>query len=312
MTMPAGSGGSAPTGGNQAPGSAPAGAGQAPGSSPAPGVNGGVGAPSSPPSWLEGVPEDLTGWVNEQGFKTPTDVIASQRGLMRLKGVPEKELLRLQDKWDENPELADPIYARLGRPEKPDGYEIPDVMVGEGDTNLAPDFRQWAFEAGLSSKQAKTLAGKYQSSLQAFATQRAEALALRDAQEETTLRSEWGPAFEENVGAGKRAYQTVAKAVGLEEKDVVALQQSLGYAKVMKLFASMGRALGEHEPVAGEPEMAFGVTPAVATKKADELTAELSNMNRSDPRYEGKMQEMIRYRHLATGEQIQDVLKPRS
>ena len=296
MTMPASGTGAVDAGGALG-GGAPAGSG-APDPS---GVPAGGGAPSAP-AWLEGVPQDLAQWVGEQGFQSPADVIASQRGLMKLKGVPERELLRVPEKWDENPETAAAIHARLGRPEKPEGYEIPDVMVGDGDVNLANDFRKWAFDAGLSGRQAKALATQYQGALQQFATQRSEALALRDSQEEIALKAEWGGAFEENVGAGKRAYQTLAKAVGLEEKDIVALQQSLGYEKVMKLFASMGRALGEHEPPTGEPEAAFGLTPATATKRANEITAQLHGMDRMDPRYQQLLDEKDRLAHLASGE----------
>ena len=296
MTMPASGTGAVDAGGALG-GGAPAGSG-APDPS---GVPAGGGAPSAP-AWLEGVPQDLAQWVGEQGFQSPADVIASQRGLMKLKGVPERELLRVPEKWDENPETAAAIHARLGRPEKPEGYEIPDVMVGDGDVNLANDFRKWAFDAGLSGRQAKALATQYQGALQQFATQRSEALALRDSQEEIALKAEWGGAFEENVGAGKRAYQTLAKAVGLEEKDIVALQQSLGYEKVMKLFASMGRALGEHEPPTGEPEAAFGLTPATATKRANEITAQLHGMDRMDPRYQQLLDEKDRLSHLASGE----------
>ena len=248
------------------------------------------------------MPQDLAQWVGEQGFQSPADVIASQRGLMKLKGVPERELLRVPDKWDENPETAAAIHARLGRPEKPEGYEIPDVMVGDGDVNLANDFRKWAFESGLTGKQAKALATQYQGALQDFATKRTEALALRDQQEEIALKAEWGGAFDENVGAGTRAYQTVAKAVGLEEKDLEKLQQSLGYAKVMKLFASMGRALGEHEPPASEPEAAFGLTPATALKRMNELTVQLQGMDRMDPRYQQILDEKDRMSHLASGD----------
>jgi hypothetical protein len=230
---------------------------------------------------------------------------------MRMKGVPEKELLRLQDKWDEKPETAAEVYTRLGRPEKPEGYEIPDV-VGSNETNLADDFRKWAFDAGLTGKQAKALASNYQGALAAVAEQRAAATAQRDAQQEVALRAEWGGSYDENLGAGKRAYQSVAKAAGLEKADIESLQEAWGYEKTMKLFASMGRALGEHEPVSGEPELAFGMTPAAANAKADALLGELMKMDRSDPGYQAKLQESNRYRHMATSEQVADYMKPRN
>jgi hypothetical protein len=73
----------------------------------------------------------------------------------------------------------------------------------------------------------------------------------------------------------------------------------------------MGRALGEHEPVGGEPELAFGMTPAAANKKADALTAELFSMDRSSAKYEQQKEEITRLRHLATGEAIMPYMKAR-
>jgi hypothetical protein len=296
MTMQGGAGDSGAGGGAPAAGGAPA---------PAP-----AGAPSAP-AWLEGVPEDLTGWVNEQGFKSPADVIASQRGLMRMKGVPPEELVRVQKGWDEKPETAAEVYARLGRPEKAEGYELPDVQVGEGGFDLTPGYRTKAHELGLSARQAKGIAEWFTGTSREWGTQRSEALELRDTQQELALKAEWGGAFDENLGAGKRAWASVAKAAGLDTNDIGALQQSLGYAKVMKLFASMGRALGEHEPVAGETELAFGMTPVAANAKADAILVELMKMDRSDPGYQAKLQESNRYRHMATQEQVADYMKPR-
>jgi len=249
------------------------------------------------------VPEDLSAWAGEQKFAGVSDALISQRALMRMKGVPPEQLLRLEPGWDADPEKAAAVYARTGRPEKPDGYELPNIPVAEGGFDLTPGFRTKAHELGLSARQAKGLAEWFTGTSSEFGTQRSQALELRDTQEELALKAEWGGAFEENIGAGKRAWASVAKAAGLDSKDVDSLQQSLGYSKVMKLFASMGRALGEHEPVGGEPELAFGMTPAVAAQKADEIGRELRGMDRSDPRYATKLDEMMRYRSMSTGEQ---------
>lgn len=232
---------------------------------------------------------------------------------MRMKGVPERELVRLVDKWDENPETAAQVYARLGRPEKPDGYELPDVAVGgEGGFDLTPGFRARAHELGLSARQAKGLAEWFTGTSSDFGTRRSEEIQLRDSQQELALKSEWGGAFDENIGAGKRAYATVARAAGLEESDIETLQQAWGYAKVMKVFATMGRALGEHEPAGtGESDLSFGMTPKAANDRADALLAEQSKLDRSDPRYFRLGEESLRYRHMATGEQIADYMKPR-
>lgn len=264
------------------------------------------------PAWLEGVPADLAAFAGEQKLSTVADAISGYRGMVRLKGVPESRLVRLPEK-DDDADGWSQVYQRMGRPEKPDGYEIPDVVIGEGDYNLANDFRTWSHEAGLSKRQAGALAGAYQKKLTEFAAAREEAFAQRSTQEEADLKREWGAEFEGNVRASAVARQTLAShGVEISDADLDGIERSIGLRKVMQLFALVGRSMGEHRSVnAGDQgrEQPFGLTPAAADAKANELTSRLMSMKRGDPTYLDVFDEINRLRALARNEQVPDFLR---
>jgi hypothetical protein len=269
-------------------------------------------APAAPatPAWYEGAAPELAAFAAEQGWVKADDALASARGHLKLRGVKAEELMHLKPGWDATPETAAEVYARLGRPEKADQYEIPDIPVGEGDRNLSADFKAWAHEAGLTPKQATALATKYQGALKDFATEQQGKLDTKLAADEIALKAEWGGAYEENVAAGKRAYQAIGQAIGMTAEDLGAMERSIGHGKVMKLMALIGRTTGEHQTVTGESaESQFGLTPASATAKANALTAELSKMKREDPRYKDMLAEITRLNFVATGETVPGWLK---
>lgn len=304
MTQQAGGSGAGEQGGG-----APAGAAVDPGQGQA-----GAGAAPAVPAWMEGLPADLQSWVGEQKFNDLGAQITSHRNLLKLRGVPERELLRLQDKWEENPETAAQVYARLGRPEKPDEYEIPDIPIGDGDYNLANDFRAWAHEAGLSKRQANALAAKYQGTLQKFSETRTEAAELAAAEQATALKAEWGQEYDANVGAAKRAWGQIAQAVGMDAAELDRVESVLGHQKTMKWLALTGRTIGEHESIGGarEASQPFGLTPESALSRVAELEAQRRALPAEAVHERQRIgTEITRLRHVATGEAVPEYLKPR-
>src|SRR3972149_10707600 len=117
-----------------------------------------VGGAPPAPAWLEGVAPDLASYAGEQKLESVESTLMGHRGMMKLKGVPPDQLLRLEPGWDADPEKAAAVYARTGRPEKPDGYDLPAVQVGEGGFDLTPGYRTKAHELGLTARQAKGIA----------------------------------------------------------------------------------------------------------------------------------------------------------
>ena len=270
------------------------------------------GAPAAP-SWYEGkAAPDTAAWIAEQKFGSLDELAAGHRGLMKMRGVRAEELLHLKPGWEDMPEEAAKVYGRF-RPETPDKYEIPAVPVGDGSVDLAPKFRTWAHELGLTPKQAKALATNYQGEAAALQEARTSALAAQIAAEQGDLEREWGGAFKENEALASKAANVMAQAVGLEAGDIDKLIESIGLKKSMKMLAAMGRSMGEHKSVdAGPSAGLFGMTPDAANAKADELTAESIRLARTDPiASKAKAAEAMRVRSAGSGEALPEFMRPR-
>lgn len=96
------------------------------------------------------------------------------------------------------------LYAKLGRPEKADGYELP---LPEGDDgSFAKQTSEWMHAAGLNKQQAQSLATAWNSH------QAAQAEAMQKYQEEcvATVKKEWGSNFDANLSQAKAALSTFA------------------------------------------------------------------------------------------------------
>jgi hypothetical protein len=232
--------------------------------------------PAAPaePKWTDGLSDETRGLAELRHWDTADKAVESYRGLEKLRGVPAERLLTLPEDMN-NAEAMGEIYTRLGRPEKAEEYELPPVVIeADGDSHdLSPAFKDAAHKAGLLPQQAAALAEWYGGML----------VQGRDASEKTrqengdldiaTLRKEWGPEYDNNIAAGVRAVQWL----GWTEEQRNGIERSLGTKGFLEMFARIGRGLGEHGGAppdtmgGGGP---FGMTPAAAKVKYDELMAD--------------------------------------
>jgi hypothetical protein len=107
--------------------------------------------------WTSGLSDDLRGYAQNKGFKDPGAVVDSYRNFEKLMGAPKERLLTLPEK-SEDPAWGE-VYNRLGRPLKPEEYQL---SVPEGDSGeFAKAASSWFHEQGLSKKQAQGVVNKY-------------------------------------------------------------------------------------------------------------------------------------------------------
>ena len=220
------------------------------------------------PSWTESFSPDSRSWIEQQGFKDPDSIVNSYRNLRKQHSIPKERLLELPEKPDDAA-AWDPVYARLGRPEKPEGYEI-EPFTFEGGEQITGAFKEAAHRAGLSQRQLADLtqwySGLYESGTQAAEEQRAQQAQV----DEMTLKREWGTEYQTNIDSGKRA----VKWLGVDEPTLEKLEQSVGTAALYKMMARIGRGLGEHQQPTGETREGaggFGMTPGAAKARRLEL-----------------------------------------
>lgn len=118
-------------------------------------------------------------WVKTKGYDKIDPLVSDARYADKLKGelseLKSKALTPPKD--DATPEEWQAFYAKIGRPEKSEGYEfnvpkeMPAGLLYDGESATA--FKSWAHEAGLSPRQAQTLHDRFvthQSGLFANAT----------------------------------------------------------------------------------------------------------------------------------------------
>ena len=127
-----------------------------------------------------------------------------------------------------DPEVEKRLWTRLGKPEKPEGYEPPDVVKEAGID--VEELRALAVTSGLTKSQFKALAE---------ITSRAQLEQKRlSALDRLALDQEWGAAKEERTLSARAA----ALKMGLSEEDAASLTP-----KQLRAFANVARAVGVNQ-----------------------------------------------------------------
>ena len=212
---------------------------------------------SSQTDWTAGFNDDLKGYIQNKGFKDTTALAESYRNYEKLLGVPQDLIVKKPKDFNDKAAVNE-YYAKLGRPEKPDGYGI---AVPEGGN---PELAEWAkgqfHELGLTTQQGKELFAKWNEKIGQITTAQTEAAKVAYQAQEANLKKTWGAAYDQNIQVAKLG----ATKFGLDSPTVGGIEQVLGYQKTMELFHKIGSATGEHAFVGG----ASGSTPGQMSKEA--------------------------------------------
>lgn len=263
---------------------------------PAPGAGDG-GAPGGG-TWYESIPDaELKGFAQTKGWKDPASVVDGYRNLEKLVGVPKERLLKLPEKSDD-PAWGD-VYARLGRPDKPEAYELP-VPEGYGDPEFVKGIAEVMHKHGVPKGAAQALAqfnNEYVAKLIEADTREREAKSQAELQQ---LKGEWGARFDEAAELARRA----SREFGVSEDQAKALEGALGTAGMLKLFNKIGTKLGEprsFDPGSSDGGAGFGMTPEAARSQIKTLQGDQDFVKRylsGDSEARSKMERLTR---IATG-----------
>lgn len=260
--------GAAGSGGTGGTGAGGTGAGAAGGGGAA-GAGSGTGNP-----WFSGFKsEDARNYVKSKNFQDPESLAVAYQNLEKVRGVPAERLLTIPEKADD-PAWND-VHARLGRPEKADGYTF---EVPEG---ASPDFAKAAqaefHKLGLTKAQGESLAKWWNESAKSAAEAEKAQVAGNRTQQVTKLKTEWGAAFEQNANE----VEAVALASGLTKEQVAAAESALGvdgFAKMIFQFKTkFGVKLGEagfEKGSGGSGDFGGVMTPAQAKAERERLQSD--------------------------------------
>jgi hypothetical protein len=234
------------------------------------GAAGSTGTPSN--AWNSGFDEETSAYVQNKGWQSPVDILSSYRNLEKFAGG-SKNLIELPG-VDADETALNNFFNKLGRPEAPDKYGL--KAPENADPELVNWFKNNAHKAGLSEKQAASLFdawnGMSGERMQAMQAQMREA----SEREITELKKEWGQAYDTQIDSGRRA----AAALGYDEAKLGAIEDKLGTAEMLRLFATLGSKMGEDSFEGGERTgSSFGVTPAAAKQQIADLKMDKNFMS---------------------------------
>ena len=163
--------------------------------------------------WMATLPPEIQNDPSIQNFE---DVASVTKAFIETKsklGQVSASRLVMPGK-DAKPEEVDAFYTQLGRPEKPEGYEIapgtiPNEMLSSAEMQAElDDMRKFAYANGVTKTQFNKLVG-YRVEKQIAAQKAAEAAGKQQsAAAENALRREFGAQYDHRVAGAQKIVDT--------------------------------------------------------------------------------------------------------
>jgi len=226
--------------------------------------------------WYDGADEETIGFIqNKKWDENPLGAIKAYQELEKFRGVPEEQLLKLP----KDGEPMDEIWQKLGRPEKPEGYEVElpdDFNVDEARLN---GFREKAFEAGIPAD-AFTKLVQWDAEFQAKELENYQLEQKQKSEAELAdLKTEYGDAYEERRELARR-FVTANLPKGADKKSVLSsIEDAVGTKLMIEMFSSAGMKFGEDKLPDSTGDRPFGYTKEQALDDRKKLMNDIS----SDP-----------------------------
>lgn len=227
-------------------------------------------SPAPAPAWFDSFQNsDLKAWVQAAGVKDPESAAAKAHSLEKMLGADRAGRTLVLPAKEDDPAWSE-VYNKLGRPDNAEGYKLP-IPEG-GDPAFSKVAAGWFYEAGIPTRQAQALASKWNEyAVNATKAAQTEEQSKLKAEHEA-LQADWGtgPSFDKQVELARRA----ATQLGVDEEAIDALQKTVGYSKVMKLFAKIGEQGAEDETFGAGSNDGLTLTPETARAQKARLMAD--------------------------------------
>lgn len=221
------------------------------------------------PWWNTVTEPEARAHLEAKQYANPAELALANYNLTKLQRGAD-DILALPGK-DAAPEAWDAVWKKLGRPDTPDAY---DLKFGEGvktDDGMVKFGKELFHEMGLDPTRAQKAADKWNGFVAAQEAAMLEQAQTQNKQELDALASKWGADLEKNKAAGQRAVQ----ALGLSNEFVERLEDKIGSAAVVELFATIGRKSDEGGFVNTGGQMDPN-NPATMSK--DQVTARIAQL----------------------------------
>lgn len=216
--------------------------------------------------WYSDLPVEMHPTIQTKGWKDPAAVVDSYVNLEKLLGADRAGRTITLPTDKSTPEEIAAFQAKLGVPEKADGYEI---KLPEGaDPTFANSMRAAFKEAGIPKAAGEKIASIYQQ--QEAAAQ--QAFIQQSDADVRALQGEWGTEFEGNLEIAGQG----ARALGLGDPKLRdSLERAVGTKNMLTMLHRVGQMVSEH----GGPRLGsdgskgatFGLTKEAADSRIEQL-----------------------------------------
>jgi hypothetical protein len=214
--------------------------------------------------WYGAPDAETLGYIQAHGLdKMPPNeaamkMIESYRAAEKMLGIPKDQLLRIPAVGDT--EGWNQVHARLGMPEKPEGYDFSAFKNLDGsafsDAQVGT-LREMAHELRLDPPRAMVLVQKLMAIAKAESDTAAATASGDIAKEVAALKTNWGV----NMAANSIVAKNAAAAFGVDPSilDTNGGPVVIPYSKAMELFRGVGAKTGEDKFVTGTTASGSGV-----------------------------------------------------
>jgi hypothetical protein len=225
-------------------------------------------SPAANDAWF---PEAHKGLVETKGWKTPGDSLDSYANLEKLIGADRAGRTVVMPKDENDVEGKKAFYAKLGVPESADKYELP---LPEGDDgSLAKVAADWFHQAGVPKTAAQSITKAWNEHIGGLVKAQEEAAKAKSDADLAQLKQTWGADAQKNEEFSRRGMKAFGTKAGLDENDLNTLESSLGTAKMLNLFLTLGKSTTEPGFAGEGGGGGFSMTKSAAQSKLAEIQA---------------------------------------
>lgn len=238
------------------------------------------------PEWVKDWEPEDAGYIEKKGYRDPKDLYKAYRSLERT--LSNDKIVLPKDGAD--PAEWDAVWNKLGRPEAPDKYAMPEGADAEMFKSLAPGLHK----AGLSNAQVGEITKAYNDYVGKLVQGQENSYLEDQSKAMASLEREWGKDGPKEIEFNRRAM----RALGLSVEDATRYMQG-GAEKFLRLLNLAGRSIAEDNAgdIRSDETLGFGLTPNRAAAELAELTRDkefMARVARRDPVAKAKYDRLLK------------------
>lgn len=251
-------------------------------------------------NWRSALPSELQA---EPSLQTFTDVTALAKSFVHAQRAIGADKLVVPGKHATDEDWKQ-VFTKLGLPAEVKDYTVKMKEDASIDKDFIEKFKTASHAAGILPGQAQKLADWFQEVNSTSAEQIQKERQQKIEQEISALKSEWGAAYDKNIGAAAQVIREAGDKELIEYLDKTGLGND---TRLIKLLAKVGeKFLGEDKLLGGNQEFKGKYTPSQALQEANKIMGNFDHPyhKKEHPNHNAAVQEvkeLFEMAHPSTG-----------